>query len=101
MFGERNPAEAKAATWKMLAAELPHGLLPPDYGPNTPVVELVNSTGLVKSKGEARRQIRQGGISVNGRPIRDVNDSIGNPLDGGYYWVRRGKKSNFIFQPSP
>ncbi len=101
MFGERSPAEAKAATWKMLASELPNGLLPPGFGPTTPVVELVNSSGLVKSKGEARRQIQQGGISVNGRPIRDVNDSVGKPLDGGYYWVRRGKKSNFIFKPSP
>ena len=101
MFGEGNPAEAKAATWKMLASELPHGPLPAGFGPNTPVVELVNSTGLVKSKGEARRQIQQGGISLNGRPIGDVNDSIGSSLDGGYYWVRRGKKSNFIFTPSP
>jgi len=101
MFGERSPAEAKAATWKMLASELPHGPLPQGFGPDTTVVELVNSSGLVKSKTEARRQIQQGGISVNGRLVGDVGDTVGSPLDGGYYWVRRGKKTNFIFEPAP
>jgi len=99
MFGETSPAEAKASTWAMLSAELPHAGLPDGFGPGTPVVELVSHTDLVKSKGDARRQIEQGGISVNGRVIVDVNETAGDALDGGYYWVRRGKKSSFIFVP--
>ncbi|KPJ89962.1 MAG: hypothetical protein AMS18_11910 [Gemmatimonas sp. SG8_17] len=99
MFGEANPADAKAATWKMLAAELPHGPLPPTVGPDSPVLDLVASSQAVKSKGDARRQILQGGIYVNGRQVNDPNAAVGPPLQGGYYWVRRGKKTSFIFEP--
>jgi tyrosyl-tRNA synthetase len=99
MFGETSPAKAKASTWRMLAAELPHGALPSGFGPDTPVVDVVRQTDLVKSKSEARRQIEQGGLSINGRVIGDVNETAGAALDGGYYWVRRGKKSSFIFVP--
>jgi len=99
MFGEGNPADAKAATWKMLAAEVPHGPLPVGSGRDTLVVELVAHSNIVKSKGEARRQIKQGGIYLNGRKVTDVESVAGPPLDGGYYWFRRGKKTNFIFEP--
>lgn len=99
MFGEQSPAEATESTWKMLAGELPRAQLPATVGPDSPAIDLVVHTDLVRSKGDARRQIKQGGISVNGRVIRDANDPVGDPLDGGYYWVRRGKKSSFIFEP--
>ena len=99
MFGEGNPADAKAATWKMLAAEVPHGALPAGAGRDTPVIELVAQSGIVKSKGEARRQIKQGGIYLNGHQVTDVESAAGPPLDGGFYWLRRGKKTNFIFEP--
>jgi tyrosyl-tRNA synthetase len=99
MFGEGNPARAKATTWKMLAAELPHGPLPAESVQDTTVVELVAHSGIVKSKGEARRQIKQGGIYLNGRQVTEVESVAGPPLDGGYYWFRRGKKTNFIFEP--
>jgi tyrosyl-tRNA synthetase len=100
MFGEANPAEAKASTWKLLAGDLPHGPLPPGFNSQTLVVDLLASSSVVKSKGDARRQIQQGGISLNGSVVNDLDSTAGPPLDGGYYWVRRGKKNNFIFQPS-
>ena len=99
LFGSGNPAQAKATTWKMLAAELPHGSLPEEFSTETSVVDLVSSSSFIKSKGEARRQIKQGGISVNGNRISDADATAGAPLEGGYYWVQRGKKSNFIFAP--
>ena len=99
MFGSGNPAEARPTTWKMLAAELPHGPLPAGFSTAASVVDLVRGTSLVKSKGEARRQIKQGGISVNGNRISDADAAVGAPLEGGYYWVQRGKKSHFIFEP--
>ncbi len=101
MFGSRDPAAARASTWEMLANELPHGPLPDGFSGDTPVVDLVSNTNLVKSKGDARRQIQQGGISVNGRRIAEADGSAGEPLEGGYYWVQRGKKSHFIFEPQP
>lgn len=99
MFGGQDPTQAKEETWRMLAAELPHGQLPKDFGPETTVVDLVSGSSLIKSKGEARRQIAQGGISVNGRLVADADEQAGNPLEGGFYWVRRGKKAHFIFEP--
>jgi tyrosyl-tRNA synthetase len=99
MFGSGSPAEAKATTLKMLAAELPHGPLPGGFSSETSVVDLVSGTSIIKSKGEARRQIKQGGISVNGQRITDADVTVGAPLEGGYYWVQRGKKSHFIFEP--
>jgi tyrosyl-tRNA synthetase len=99
MFGEANPADAKAATWKMLAAEVPHGPLPPAVEPDSPVLDLVAGSGVVRSKGDARRQIQQGGIYVNGRQVVDPSAAVGPPLHGGYYWIRRGKKTSFIFEP--
>jgi tyrosyl-tRNA synthetase len=99
MFGDKSPVEASAGTWEMLAGELPHGPLPAGFGADTNVVDLVASTDLVKSKGDARRQIQQGAVKVNGRAIADVNGSAGKPLGGGYYWVRRGKKNSFILEP--
>jgi len=99
MFGGGNPAEAQATTWKMLAAELPHGPLPHGFSTEASVVDLVSGTSIIKSKGEARRQIKQGGISINGSRITDLDATAGTPLEGGYYWVQRGKKSHFIFEP--
>lgn len=99
LFGEANPADAKAATWKMLAAEVPHGPLPATIGRDSAVVDLVASSGVVRSKGDARRQIQQGGIYLNGRQVTDATATVGPPLHGGYYWIRRGKKTDFIFEP--
>jgi tyrosyl-tRNA synthetase len=99
MFGEANPADAKADTWQMLAAEVPHAPLPASVRVDSPVVDLVASSGVVRSKGDARRQIQQGGIYVNGKQVTDASAPVGPPLNGGYYWVRRGKKTNFIFEP--
>ena len=101
MFGSGSPADAKASTWQMLAGELPHGPLPDGFSTDYPVVDLLNCSTLIKSKGEARRQITQGGVSVNGRRVTEVDAPAGPPLEGGYYWVQRGKKSHFIFEPRP
>ena len=99
MFGGGDPARAEAETWKMLAAELPNGSLPDGFSAETSVVDLVSSSSLIKSKGEARRQIQQGGISVNGKRVANVDAAVGPSLEGGFYWMQRGKKSHFIFEP--
>jgi tyrosyl-tRNA synthetase len=100
LFGELDPARAGAATWAMLAAELPHAALPGGLTPDSPVLDLVAATGLVTSRSDARRQIAQGGIAVNGARVAD-GALAGAPLAGGYYWVQRGKKHNFVLTPGP
>jgi len=99
LFGELEPRRAGAATWAMLARELPHGPLPPMVREDTPALDLVAGTDLVKSRSDARRQIEQGGILVNGVRVTE-STATGPALDGGYYWVQRGKKTSFIFTPS-
>jgi tyrosyl-tRNA synthetase len=99
LFGEMEPHRAGRLTWAMLARELPHAPLPVTVGPDTPVLDLVAATDLVKSRGDARRQLAQGGVTVNGARVAEES-AAGPPLDGGYYWVQRGKKASFIFTPS-
>ncbi len=52
------------------------------------LVNILASCGTVKSAGEARRLIRQGGMSLNGEPV--VDSEIAVPK--GEYIVRLGKK---------
>ena len=102
MFGEADPREADAATWDMLAREVPHA--PLQNGLEIPVsaVDLVAGSSLAKSKGEARRLLSQGGVSLNGRPLAaDATVGAADVLPGGYLWLRRGKKSDFIFTTAP
>ena len=52
---------------EMLRGELPGAVLP--AGEGLPVLDVLTGSGLVKSRGEARRQLQQGAISVNGRRL--------------------------------
>jgi tyrosyl-tRNA synthetase len=101
VFGELDPRSASAEVWQLLSAELPGAALPPGAGEGTPVVELVAATGAVKSKGEARRLIRQGGLYLNGHRVSSSDAAAGPALAGGYYWIRSGKKNQFILTPAP
>jgi tyrosyl-tRNA synthetase len=100
VFGDLEPRTASAETWRTLAAELPTAPLPAGAGPETPVVELVTSAGVIKSKSEARRLIQQGGLYVNGERVGAPDSAAGEPLDGGFYWIRSGKKNQFLLVPA-
>jgi tyrosyl-tRNA synthetase len=65
-------------------------LLNPDYC----ATDLVVDAGLSSSKGEARRLINNGGISINNNRIDDEKASIDPPMliEGKYLVLRRGKK---------
>jgi tyrosyl-tRNA synthetase len=55
-------------------------------------------TGLFASKGEARRMISQGGLSINKEKITDPATII-NPsflINGKYILLQKGKKGYFI-----
>jgi len=98
LFGELDPTSAGADTWRVLAGELPSATLPAAIGVETPVLDLVTATTLVRSRSDARRQLAQGGIAVNGHRVTDTA-TAGTPLNGGYYLVQRGKKASFLFTP--
>ena len=61
----------------------------------TPYVDLLVETGLVKSKGEARRTISEGGAYLNNQRVTDP-DLVPRETDlvaGGWLVLRRGKKN--------
>ncbi len=57
------------------------------------VIDLLVTTKLAPSKGEARRLIQQGGVSVDDEKVTDVMKilSFGN-FDKGYVVIKKGKK---------
>lgn len=64
-----------------------------------PVVDLTSDkTGLFPSKGEARRMIAQGGLSINKGKITDPAAKIDSSflLSGKYILFQKGKKGYFI-----
>ncbi|WP_312856023.1 tyrosine--tRNA ligase [Nocardioides stalactiti] len=58
------------------------------------VVDLLTLTGLVASKGEARRTIAEGGVSINNVRVDDADHvpSQTDLIDGSWLVLRRGKK---------
>ena len=99
MFGELDPREAGATTWETLAGELPSGEL--RLSGDISAVDLLAKSSLCKSKSEARRLLQQGGVSLNRQPLAaDASVGPDRVLEGGYLWLRRGKKADFIFRVS-
>ena len=46
------------------------------------LLDVMQEAGMVKSKGEARRLVQQGGVRVDGEPITDVAYSLAPQADG-------------------
>lgn len=61
---------------------------------NSSLLDLLVSTGIIPSKGEGRRLIQQGGLSVNDVKVNDTNMVVTevNFVDGSMM-VKRGKKT--------
>ena len=58
------------------------------------VVDLLVQTGFFASKGEAKRMIAQGGVSIDGNKINNIEEKI-KVLDKDYTMLKKGKK-NFL-----
>ena len=55
-------------------------------------VEFLVATGAFASKGEARRAIAGGGVTVNDRRLTDGDAALPVPIAGEWYVVRLGKR---------
>jgi len=65
------------------------------------VVDALALTGLCSSKSEARRQVQQGGVSVNNRKVTDdaaTIDPSTDTLHGRYAVLRRGRKQYHLLR---
>ena len=67
-------------------------------GEGVAVVELLASSGLTTSKGEATRLIRGGGVYVNNRRITDERARLrrNDAIDGRLFVLRKGAKQNHL-----
>ena len=60
------------------------------------VIELLTLTGLCTSKGDARRNIEQGGVEAAGERVKDISMSFSREdLQGNGILLKRGKKKFF------
>ena len=58
-----------------------------------PVIELLVRTGLAPSRGEARRLIQQGGVSVDGEKVEDIAAAVpASDFEKGQIILKKGKK---------
>ncbi len=64
-------------------------------GEGLPMVELLALSGLLPSKGEARRMIQQGGVYLNNRPVAEAQKtvSLADSIEGRFLVLRKGRKN--------
>jgi tyrosyl-tRNA synthetase len=62
----------------------------------TDALALAVSSGLYPSKSEARRQVAQGGFSINGERVTAPEQTVPQPIAGRYLVLRAGRKRLLI-----
>jgi tyrosyl-tRNA synthetase len=69
-------------------------------GEGMPVVDLLETVRMVRSKGEARRLIAGGGIYANNVRVGDESErvSLADAIDGQFLVLRKGKKTYHVVQ---
>ena len=87
-----DPRELSPDVLEMLSGELPYMPLASLSAGAVSVVDMLVGTNLVKSKGDARRQLQQGAVSVNGRRL-DPDELVvatAGAVHGKWFVVRKG-----------
>ena len=96
LFAKGDPHALSSAAIGALAREMPVTEAPlPEAGLGAlDVAELFASAGLTKSKGEARRLLDQGGLTVSGRRLAGESRTVqdGDLLAGRYLLLRKGAR---------
>ncbi|MCE0768578.1 tyrosine--tRNA ligase [Pseudonocardia kujensis] len=93
LFGRGELGELQAATLTAAMAEVP--TTDTSLGAGSTIVDLLVGTGLVDSKGAARRAVKEGGAYVNNTKIDDEGwmPAADDLLAGGWLVLRRGKRN--------
>ncbi|PZE89639.1 tyrosine--tRNA ligase [Curtobacterium sp. MCBD17_008] len=91
LFGNGDLTALDADTLRAAIAELPGTV---SLGGDADVARALVETGLVKSLGEARRAVDQGGVYVNNERAEDAAATLASlAMPGGVLVLRRGKKT--------
>ncbi|MGQ0650433.1 MAG: tyrosine--tRNA ligase [Gemmatimonadaceae bacterium] len=90
-----DPRELSRGVLEMLRLELPYARITRSLETTAgavSVIDLLCDTGLVKSKGDARRQLQQSAVTVNGRRLGADELTIPRheALHDGFFLVRKG-----------
>jgi len=90
LFGQANLSELDEATLAAALTEAPHAEIS-GLGPT--VADLMAAAGIVTSKSEARRAVKQGGAYLNNEKVTDLDraPAEGDLLHGRFLVLRRGK----------
>lgn len=93
LFGRGDLGGLEAGTLTAAMAEVP--TTDTSLGAGATIVDLLVATGLVESKGAARRAVKEGGAYVNNTKVDDEEwtPSAGDLLAGGWLVLRRGKRN--------
>jgi tyrosyl-tRNA synthetase len=98
LFGG-DPVQASSAAFAEIRSAIPNWELSSDkLAAGIPLVEALAESGLSPSKGQARKDIEGGGISVNNQKVSDVNAALKSEhrLAGEYILLRKGKKNYLL-----
>ena len=93
---EKAQAAAKALFSSGNAANMPtYELTEDDFnGDEIDILSILQKSGLAPSRSEARRNVEQGGVSVDGNQVKDVKAVFTkDQLSGEGMVVKRGKKN--------
>ena len=94
LFGQGDLAQIDAATLDAALRETPHHIIAMGE-PIASYVDLLAATGLVASKGAARRTVAEGGAYLNNTRVEDpdVIPATGDLIHGRWLVLRRGKRA--------
>lgn len=103
LFGNATSDALKALDEKTFLAVfdgVPTFEVPVDKFPLGIIDLLAGETAVFPSKGECRKMIQGGGVSINKEKIADINARIGTEsfLDDKYILAQKGKKNYFIIK---
>ena len=101
VHGEEEAAKAQEGARALFAAgasteNMPtFGLSEEDFTDGTiDILSILNMSGLAASRSEARRNVEQGGVSVDGNPVKDIKAVFSREqFAGDGVVVKRGKKN--------
>ena len=94
LFAKGDPTQLSSDALKALSEEVPFASMPTF----TSVIDALVDLKIAASKGAARRLVEQGGVSVNGRKVTDLAASVGEPLVGEYYLIKKGARDFGLIQ---
>lgn len=101
LFGG-DPTGVSESAMNDISAEVPSFDAPLNSlaGNGRDIVELLSESGLCPSKGQARKDIKAGGIYVNNARVTDIARSVGEAdlIHGKYVLLRKGKRNYLLVE---